>query len=252
MQSRIQWSGELAVKVSGTFRSMENRYMMVMGRPSHGINTTFLGWMQVSTIDRGAVAQNRERLSAVIGAVQSPVALGSAQYYAVVVFAPRRDRTATARGLCYSGEKKEENVKIIKPKEQQESEKKKKVVKEDIDIKTMSIGVSNLRKGGKGTIILGGESEQELTQLKSNVSKLGDKYQITEPKGAQPKLKILNLYEGKAKYDEDQIDMIIVVPTSDGSTSHFEEKHSDLSRECPTFKKALEEEKKKIGWTNDE
>lgn len=62
----------------------------------------------------------------------------------------------------------------------------------------MSIGVSKLRKGGKGAIILGCKriGEQELKQLKSKVENtLGGKYQIIEPKGVQPKLKILNLDE---------------------------------------------------------
>lgn len=55
------------------------------------------------------------------------------------------------------------------------------MVKENIDIKNMSIGVSKLRKGGKRAIVLGYESEQELKQLKSKVeSKLGGKYQITQ------------------------------------------------------------------------
>lgn len=108
-------------------------------------------------------------------------------------------------------EKKKENVIIIKPKEQQESEKTKIVVKENIDIKNMSIGVSKLRKGGKGAIVLGCESEQELKQLKSKVeSKLDGKYQVIEPKSVEPKLKILNLDDEEINCDEDQIvDMLI-------------------------------------------
>lgn len=48
-------------------------------------------------------------------------------------------------------EKKKESVIIIKPKEPQESEETKNVVKEKIDIKSLPIGVSKLRKGGKGS-----------------------------------------------------------------------------------------------------
>lgn len=108
-------------------------------------------------------------------------------------------------------EKKKENVIIIKPKEQQESEKTKRMIKENIDIKNMLIGVSKLKKGGKGTFILGCESEQELKQLKSTVSsKLGTEYEIIEPKGARPILKIFNLEEEDFRCNEDQIvDMII-------------------------------------------
>lgn len=82
------------------------------------------------------------------------------------------------------------------------------MIKKNIDFKDMSISVSKLRKGGKGAIILGCKSEQELKQLKSNVvSKLDDKYQIIEPKGSA---EILNLDEEEINCDEDQIiDMII-------------------------------------------
>lgn len=48
--------------------------------------------MKVDTIDGGAMQQNRQRLSTVIGSVQSSVALGSAQCYSVAVFALRRER----------------------------------------------------------------------------------------------------------------------------------------------------------------
>lgn len=180
-----------------------------------------------------------------------------------------------SRSYCEAvKEKKKESVIIIKPKEQQESEKTKKVVKENIDIKNMSIGVSKLRRGGRGAVILGCESEQELKQLKSNVvSKLGDKYQIIEPKGAQPKLKILNLDEEEINCDEDQIvDMIIKQNHLDEERRGFHIKilkkiirgrqsgNSNSARakreygmlivevDTATHEKMLEKEKINIGW----
>lgn len=146
------------------------------------------------------------------------------------------------------------------------------------DLKTspndMSIGVSKLRKGGRGAVILGCESEQELKQLKSNVvSKLGDKYQIIEPKGAQPKLKILNLDEEETNCDEDQIvDMIIKQNHLDEERRGFHIKilkkiirgrqsgNSNSARakreygmlilevDTATHEKMLEKEKINIGW----
>lgn len=108
-------------------------------------------------------------------------------------------------------EKKKENVIIIKPKEQQRSEKTKEMIKQNIDIKGMPIGVSKMRKGGNGALILGCESEQELKQLKSTVeNKLGNRYQIIEPRSAQMKIKVINVDEEEIKCDKEQIgDMII-------------------------------------------
>lgn len=108
-------------------------------------------------------------------------------------------------------EKKKENVIIIKPKEQQESEATKNMVKEKIDIKNMPIGISKLRKGGKGTIILGCESEKEIKQLKSTVqNKLGDKYQVVEPRATEPKLKIFNVEEDEMKLEEEDIIELLI------------------------------------------
>ncbi|RLU17704.1 hypothetical protein DMN91_009941 [Ooceraea biroi] len=102
--------------------------------------------------------------------------------------------------------KKKENVIIIKPKEQQKSEKTKEEIKQTIDIKNMSIGVSKMRKGGNGAFILGCESEKEIKQLKSTVEiKLGNKYQIIELRNAQLKVKIFNVDEEEMKCNEEQI-----------------------------------------------
>lgn len=55
--------------------------------------------MKVDTIDGAAMQQNRQRLSTVIGSVQSSVALGSAQCYSVAVFALRRENKNYSGGL---------------------------------------------------------------------------------------------------------------------------------------------------------
>lgn len=121
---------------------------------------------------------------------------------------------ATSEGRSYSEavkEKKKENVIIIKPKEQQESETTKNMVKGKIDIKNMPIGISKLKKAGKGTVILGCESEKEIKQLKSTVqNKLGDKYQIMESRIMEPKLKITNIEEDEIKLEEEDLIELLI------------------------------------------
>lgn len=119
--------------------------------------------------------------------------------------------------------KKKENVILVKPKEQQESEKTKKAVKQNIDIKNMPIGVSKMRKVGKGALILGCESEQELKQLKATVeNKIGDKYQITEPKKIYRKVKIFNVDEEEMVEDEERVVNMII------KQNHLVEERSDF------------------------
>lgn len=82
--------------------------------------------------------------------------------------------------------RKRESVMIVKPKKQQESEMTKKLVKENINITDMAVGITKLRKGNNGTVILGCESKSEMEKLKVTVqNKLGKEYNITEPKGAK-------------------------------------------------------------------
>lgn len=78
-------------------------------------------------------------------------------------------------------EKKKENIIIVKPKTQQESEITKKLIKEKIDIKNMAVGVTKLKKGNKGTVILGCETGEEAKKLKETVQdKMGENYKVVE------------------------------------------------------------------------
>lgn len=54
-------------------------------------------------------------------------------------------------------EKRKESVLVVKPKKQQESEITKKLVKEKINIINIAMGITKLRKGNKGVVILGCE-----------------------------------------------------------------------------------------------
>lgn len=65
--------------------------------------------------------------------------------------------------------KKKENIIIIKPKIQQESEITKKIIKEKVDIKNMPMGITKVRKGKEGTVILGCETGEEMDKRCSAV-----------------------------------------------------------------------------------
>lgn len=58
-------------------------------------------------------------------------------------------------------DKKRESILIVKPKTEQESETTKKLVKENVDIKNLAVGITKIKKGGKGSSILGCESERD-------------------------------------------------------------------------------------------
>lgn len=108
-------------------------------------------------------------------------------------------------------EKKKENIIIVKPKKQQESETTKKLVKEKINITNMAVGITKLKKGNKGTVILGCENEGEMEELKASVQdKLGKDYSIMEPRGVKPKIKIINVGEEEMGLDDENMMSIIM------------------------------------------
>lgn len=106
--------------------------------------------------------------------------------------------------------RKKENIIIVKPKIQQESEKTKQVIKENVNIKNMPMGVSKLRKGREGTVILGCETREEMMKLKDTVqTKLGKNYSVTESLLRKPKIKIVNVGEDEMKMEEEELIHII-------------------------------------------
>lgn len=103
-------------------------------------------------------------------------------------------------------EKKKENVIIIEPKIQQESEATKKLIKEKVDIKNMAMGITKLKKGSKGTVIVGCETGEEMKKLKATVqSKLGDDFKVTESPRMKPKIKIINIDEEELKLEDEKL-----------------------------------------------
>lgn len=102
--------------------------------------------------------------------------------------------------------KKKENIIIVKPKIQQESETTKKVIKEKVDIKKMPMGITKLRRAREGTVILGCETGEEMRKLRDTVqTKLGESYSVTESLQVKPKIKIINISEEKMELDDDEL-----------------------------------------------
>lgn len=97
------------------------------------------------------------------------------------------------------------------------------MVKEKVDIKNLAVGITKIKKGGKGSIILGCESEREIKKLKDTVrEKLGDDYDIAEPKKIKPKIKIINVSEEEMNLkDETLIDTILKQNEINGKEEGF-------------------------------
>ncbi|EZA50288.1 hypothetical protein X777_11299 [Ooceraea biroi] len=101
--------------------------------------------------------------------------------------------------------KAKESIIIVKPKVQQGSEDTKKVIKEKINIKNIAVGITKMRKGNKGTVVLGCETGEEIETLKNTVQeKLGKDYEVAEPIQKKPKVKIIGIGEEEMKLDEDR------------------------------------------------
>ncbi|XP_029673847.1 uncharacterized protein LOC115241989 [Formica exsecta] len=206
------------------------------------------------------------------------------------------------------GEKKKENVIIIKPKIQQESEVTKKLIKEKVDIKNMAMGITKLKKGSKETVIMGCKTGKEIKTLKATVQdKLGENFKVMESPQMKPKIKIINVSEDEMRLDDDdlittikkqnRIDAIndgfqmrivkkivkekrndnnqlrrrekeegsIIIEVDEETHElmlkkeklnvgwrkcpiNISDEHDALSPEYPTFKKAIQEEKRRAGW----
>lgn len=89
---------------------------------------------------------------------------------------------------------------------QQESEDTKKLIKEKVDIKNMDMGVTKLKKGSKGAVIMGCETGEEVKKLKETVqNKLGENYKVMEPFQSKPKIKIINIGVEEMNLDDNEL-----------------------------------------------
>lgn len=78
-----------------------------------------------------------------------------------------------------------------------------------MDIKSLLVEITKIRKGGKGTNILGCESKKEVVKLKETVQeKLGENFDIIELRRKKPKLEIITINEEIMNLKEDIIETI--------------------------------------------
>ncbi|XP_072757715.1 uncharacterized protein [Anoplolepis gracilipes] len=195
---------------------------------------------------------------------------------------------------------KKENVIIIKPKVEQKSETTKRLIKEKVDIKNMAMRITKLRKGSKGTVILGCETGEEMEKLKTAVqAKLGENFKVTESLQMKPKIKIVNIDEEDIKLNDNELidtikkqnkvavnkefqiriikkiikekrnynvlnaRVIIILQKIVQEMRHatnvqeiikqlkISDEHDALDPKCPTYKRVIQEEKKRAGWEDN-
>lgn len=102
MAGRLRWCPELNSRVSNVMHALDGRYKMHRGKPRTATSASGVGWLRVGTIGLTPADHNRKRLAEPICSVRSSVALGASQSNFTGLMGLKRERTATARGLCYT------------------------------------------------------------------------------------------------------------------------------------------------------
>lgn len=86
----------------------------------------------------------------------------------------------------------------------------KKLVKEKINIKDMTVRISKLRKDNKRSVILSCDDRGEMEKLKVSMqSELGMDYNIKEPKVTKPKVKVVNVAEEEMCLEDENLVNVI-------------------------------------------
>jgi len=80
------------------------------------------------------------------------------------------------------------------------------LIKEKVDIKNMAMRVTKLKKGSKGTVIMGCEIGEEVQKLKETVqAELGKNYSVMESPQSKPKIKIINIGLEEMNLDDNEL-----------------------------------------------
>lgn len=80
------------------------------------------------------------------------------------------------------------------------------LIKKKVDIKNMEMGITKIRRGSNGTVILGCKTGEEIAKLKTTVqNKLGDNFKVTESLQMKPKLKIVYIDEEEWKRSDEEL-----------------------------------------------
>lgn len=103
-----------------------------------------------------------------------------------------------------------EPVLIIKPKENQESKKTKKEIKEKIDPSSLGAGVSGMKEVSNGQVIIRCENKKDLEKIQNKIQeKMSADYDTKTPSLKHPKVKIIRINEDDDNTAEDLIEAII-------------------------------------------
>lgn len=101
---------------------------------------------------------------------------------------------------------------IVTPMTEQTNEKTMGEIKSNIDIMSLGIGVSKIRNGGKGKIILGCEKGYERETLSAELkNKIGTNYTVTSIKKQLPKIKIVGIGEDLNFSKEQENDFLLKI-----------------------------------------
>lgn len=181
-----------------------------------------------------------------------------------------RHITSTADGILpqkpYSEVLKHNKAKpvlVVKPKKDQTSVDTKKEIRRKID--PSGLNISEFREAKSGTVIIGCESEQSITELKFLLADNLDKeeYTIEMPQLKKPKLRIMNINREDIGLDDSDQDIIdeIVSSNSLAKSKEFylkilkkrENKYRNINLIIETDPKThsllLNQERVKIGWS---
>jgi len=124
---------------------------------------------------------------------------------------PLEDRTEYRVTKSDVTKGRKEGVIVVRPQKQQESEETKKVIKEKVDIKNMHAGISRLRKGNNGAVLIGCEAGNDLETLKNVVqNRLDSDFKVTESVPRKPKIKIVNIGRDELEMDDKKLLEIIM------------------------------------------
>lgn len=96
---------------------------------------------------------------------------------------------------------------VIKPKEKQQSNKTKDDLKQNIDPKSLAVGVENLIEGKEGTVYINCDSRNSKEKIRNKVeNELGNQYKVMDGRQKNPKMIVRGVEE---EYITEDVDIVI-------------------------------------------
>ncbi|KAK5643030.1 hypothetical protein RI129_009197 [Pyrocoelia pectoralis] len=105
---------------------------------------------------------------------------------------------------------KTEPVLIVRPVSKQDCSVSKTEIKSRVDIAKLSVGVSNVREGKEGTLIIGCEDNVGREKLKNEIEeKLENKYEVRVPESMLPRIRLNGCKDMNGVADDEVVKTII-------------------------------------------